>query len=90
MDLNVTAVDVVDAELKKIQQQLLHKHPNYYVLSYVHKYDDAFVDLGRIGAEDLTHVLYDDVSDDGDYTMMGFGSKLLPDPLLYLQQHLDC
>ena len=85
MDLNVTAVDVVVAELKHIQQ--LHKHPNYYVLSYVvHKYDDAFVGLGRIGAEkDLTDVLYDDVSDDGDYTMMGFGSKLLLDPLLYLQ-----
>ena len=87
MDPNVTAVDDVVAELKQIQQQLLHKHPNCYVLSYVvHKYDDAFVDVGRIGAEkDLTDVLYDDVSDDGDYTTMGFGSKLLPDPLLYLQ-----
>ena len=82
MDLNATAV----AELKQIQQQLLHTHPNYYALSYVvHKYDAAFVDLGRIGAEDLTDVLYDDVSDGDDYTMMGFGSKLLPDPLLYLQ-----
>ena len=87
MDPNVTAVDGVAAELKQILQQLLHKHPNCYVLSYVvHKYDDAFVDLGRIGAEkDLTDVLCDDVSDDGDYTTMGFGSKLLPDPLLYLQ-----
>ena len=87
MDPNVTAVDGVVAELKQIQQQqLLHKHPSCYVLSHVvHRCDDALVGLGRIGAEkDLTDVLCGDVSDDGDYTTMGFGSKLLPDPLLCL------